>query len=265
MYEKYEQLKFERRGLIMQVRIDNPPLNAMNRTLHRELMNVWADLQADDEVSVVILTGTGKAFSAGADLNKALARVEAGNHDDWLLGMREAKRLVYNMLDFDKPVIAALNGHAIGLGATIATFCDIVVAAEEIKIADTHVKIGLVAGDGGALIWPQNMGFARAKEYLLTGRVMTARQAADFGLINHAVPREELETKVMELAEEIAALPAAATAGTKAVINSVLRRTFAGLMENHLGWETWTYLSPNHKEALSAFLDKRPPKFSGPR
>lgn len=265
MYDTYKALSFERSGKVLIVRIDNPPINAMSRALHSELVRVWPEIQSDPDVNAVVFTGKGEQFCTGGDMKDLRDRLERQDHTNWVLGMQEARRIVYNMLDFDKPVVAAVNGHAIGLGATLALFCDIVVADEAVKIADTHVKVGLVAGDGGALIWPQNMGFARAKEYLLTGRLMTGRQAADLGLINHAVAGAEVQAKAMEIAQEIAALPALATAGTKTAINAVLRRTFAGLMENHLGLETLTYLTPDHREAVSAFLEKRKPRYGADR
>ena len=117
----------------------------------------------------------------------------------------EAKRIIFRMLECDKPVIARVNGHAVGLGATVALMCDIIIAADTAKIGDPHVNAGLVAGDGGALIWPQLIGFARAKEYLFTGDLMTAAEAHRIGLINHVVPAEELDAKVYGLARRLAA------------------------------------------------------------
>jgi enoyl-CoA hydratase/carnithine racemase len=111
--------------------------------------------------------------------------------------MPEARRIVFRMLECDKPIIARVNGHAVGLGAMIALLCDIIIAAEDAKIGDPHVNAGLVAADGGALLWPQLIGFARAKEYLFTGDLMTAAEAERIGLINHVVPADQLDEKFM--------------------------------------------------------------------
>lgn len=263
MYETYQHLKIGRRGRVLTVTLDNPPTNAVTRGMHAELATIFGDINRDDDTSVVIFTGAGGIFSSGGDIQAMAQRLESGDNSSWLLAMREAREILYGLLDLRKPIIARVNGHAIGMAASIAMFCDIIIAVDDAKIADTHVKIGLSAGDGGSLIWAQNIGFARAKEYLLTGNLLTGRQAAEMGLINYAVPRAELDAKVDGFAEQLAALPDPATSGTKQSINLVLRRQLEGLIEAHLGIETQTFMTPEHKESVYAFRDKRPAKYPG--
>ena len=167
------------------------------------------------------------------------------------------------MLECDKPIIARLNGHAVGLGATVALFCDIVIAAEHAKIGDPHVNAGLVAGDGGAVIWPQLVGFARAKEYLLTGDLMTAAEAERIGLINHVVAADELDEKVYGLARRLASGASKSIRWTKQVINIPLRQLAHSMMDLSLGVETQSNLTADHQEAVTAFTNKRKPNFTG--
>jgi len=155
------------------------------------------------------------------------------------------------------------ESHAVGLGATVALMCDIIIAADTAKIGDPHVNAGLVAGDGGALIWPQLIGFARAKEYLFTGDLMTAAEAHRIGLINHVVPPSELDENVYGLAHRLAAGAIKSIRWTKQVINIPLRQIAHATMDLSLSLETQSNLSKDHQEAVSAFAAKRRPNFTG--
>lgn len=264
MYERYENLRIARDGSILTVTIDNPPLNTLTPGLRRELSTIFADINSDEETSVVVLAGSGNVFSAGGNIVKLANRLDTPEQAlHWLAAVPESRDIIYGLLDLKRPIIAQVNGPAVGFGATIALYCDIIIASEEAKFADPHVKIGLVAGDGGALIWPQHIGFARAKEYVLTGRDLPAHTAAEIGLINHAVPRTELEKTVRKLAGELAALPKAAVSGSKVAMNMALRRGFDGLVEAHLGLEALSASTEDHKEAVRAARDKRRPEFTG--
>jgi len=181
----------------------------------------------------------------------------------WDKGMPEAKRIIFRMLECDKPIIARVNGHAVGLGATVALFCDVIIAAEHAKIGDPHVNAGLVAGDGGAVIWPQLVGFARAKEYLMTGDLMSATEAERIGLINHVVTAEELDDKVYGLAKRLAAGASKSIRWTKQVVNIPLRQLAHSMMDLSLSVETQSNLSADHQEAVTAFSNKQKPNFSG--
>ena len=167
-YQSYKALSttFEKRiATIVMNRPDT--LNAVDEGMHAELAHIFIDLNEDPEVDVIILTGAGRAFSSGGDINWMQAMIDEPARFEKTA--REGKQIVFSILDCEKPIIAKVNGHATGLGATIALFCDVIFASEKAKIGDPHVSVGFVAGDGGAVIWPQLIGYARAKEFLMTG------------------------------------------------------------------------------------------------
>jgi enoyl-CoA hydratase len=227
------------------------------------MSRIWEDVQDDPEVNVVVLTGAGRAFSAGGNVIAMQQKIDRPELWD-ATSVPEAKRIVCRMLECDKPVIARVNGHAVGLGATVALMCDIIIAADTAKIGDPHVNAGLVAGDGGALIWPQLIGFVRAKKYLFTGDLMTATEAYRIGLINHVVPSEELDEKVYGLARRrLAAGAMKSIRWTKQVIKIPLRQIAHSTMDLSISLETQSNLSKDHQEAVSAFTAKRRPNFTG--
>lgn len=265
MYEAYKALRIERRGRVLVITIDNPPMNAMTRELHNELSRIFIDINRDPDTAVVVITGAGdRTFSAGGDVKAMARRLEEGDHASWVQGNYEAREIVYGLLRLERPLIARINGHAMGLGSTLAVLADITFMMAEAKIADTHVKVGLSAGDGGSLMWPLLMGFPKAKQFLFTGDMMTGAQAAELGLITHSVETiEELDQKVYELADRLAAGASQAINATKLSVNLLLRKMLEGAIEAHLGQETYTYLSRDHYEAATAFRDKRDPEFKG--
>jgi len=265
MYERYQALKIERRGRVLWITLDNPPMNAIPPDMHNELSRIFTDINNDPETAVVVLTGAGeKAFSAGGDINRMITRIETADHAGWNQSVHEAKNIIYGMLRLEKPLIGRINGHAMGLGATIVAFCDFTYMPADARIADTHVKIGLTAGDGGALMWPLLIGFPMAKKYLMTGEQITGRKAAEIGLITEAVDSiQELDAKVEAMASELASGATMAINTTKIAINLLLRNMLEGVIETHLGLETTTTLTKDHREAAYAFRDKRTPKFTG--
>lgn len=263
MYENIQGLKLEHRGRVLVITLDNPPMNAMTPQMHTDLSVIFGEINRDPDTAVVVLTGAGAVFSAGGDINTMAAKAERKDTASVIPGLTEAKEIIYGLLRLQKPLIGRINGHAMGLGSTLAAFCDISYMVETAKIADTHVKVGLTAGDGGSLIWPLLMGFGRAKEYLLTGDVMTGKQAAELGLINHAVRADELDKRVFEMADRLAAGASVAINTTKTAVNLLLQRQFEGLVENHLALELQSFHSEDHREAAIAFRDKREPKFTG--
>jgi enoyl-CoA hydratase len=262
MYQGYETLRVERRGKIVTVAFNRPEVrNATNPRIHQELERVFPEIGRDPEANVVILTGAGNAFSAGGDL--AQMKLNLDDRARWNESMGEARRILVNLLDLDRPVIARINGHAVGLGATLALFCDITIALDTAKIADPHVKVGLVAGDGGSLIWPILAGHARTRLLLLTGEAITGARAAEIGLITEACTAEALDARVNVIAEELAGGAAVAIRGTKRALNLVLRQQLEAAIDAHLGLETMSYLSEDHREAVTAFVEKRSPVFTG--
>jgi enoyl-CoA hydratase len=234
-------------------------MNAFSHAMHREFEDVMIEIAEDTEIRAVVLTGAGRAFCAGGDLedmkNPATRkgpRVMSGS-----------RRLPYAMLEVKQPIICAVNGHAVGIGATIALFCDIVIMAESAKIGDPHVKVGLVAGDGGAVIWPLLIGLNRAKELLLTGDLVTAPEAHRMGLVNRVVPDGKALEAAMGLAGRLAGGAALAIQWTKLSINRMLRQATEQVLDASLALEGMTITSQDHLEGIAAFLEKRPPRFKG--
>ena len=261
-YGKYEFIKVEKDGRVAIVTINRPEaLNAVNAQLHTELEDIFADIAQDNEVNVAVITGAGSAFCSGGDV-KAM---DAGEFEPHSTGgpLAGARRLIHNMIEVQQPIIAAVNGHAIGLGATLALFCDVIIASENAKIGDPHIKVGLVAGDGSAVIWPLLCGLAKAKEYLMTGDLMNAAEAERIGLINHVVPPGEVMGKAMELANRLADGPTKAIRWTKLSCNKRLRDEINLVLDASLAVEYVSMLTEDHKEATRAFAEKRAPKFKG--
>lgn len=258
----FTMLKIERQSRVLKVYLNNPStLNAIDHTLHGELVRFFTDVAVDPGTDVVILSGAGRAFSAGGDFAYMQRMIDhPALFNDSLV---EAKRLIFSLLDCPKPIIAKVNGHAIGLGATIALFCDVAFVSTEAKIADPHVRIGFVAGDGGAAIWPHLIGHARAKEYLLTGRPLTAVEAERLGLINRAVPPTELDAVVDDFVAEMLKNPVRAVQWTKLSMNVGLKQTVSAVLDASIAYEALSNLTQDHREAVSAALEKREPRFTG--
>ena len=261
-YGHYKTILASRQGKILTLTLNRPEaLNAVNQKMHDELASIFYDVQQDKEADVVVLTGAGRAFCAGGDLPWMKETLE--NRGEGFLTPTDAKRIIFSMLDLEKPLIAKVNGAATGLGCTLALFCDVIYAARNAKIGDPHVKAGVVAGDGGAVIWPQLIGYARAKEWLMTGDLMTAEEAAAIGLINRAFDPAELDAKVMAFAERLASGPTLAIKWTKASVNIGLKQLAQPIMDASLAYEFLTFASRDHAEAVSAFTEKRAPKWEG--
>ena len=260
MYDHFEALTVERDGGVVRVTLNNPPLNATTPQLHFELSRVFKVINDDPRARVVVLTGAGdRAFSAGGDIKKMVEGID--DHVRWSATMREARDIVVGMLACDVPVIARINGHAVGLGATLALCADITIMADGAKIGDTHVKVGLAAGDGGALLWPHLVGLVAARRFLLGGDLITAREAFEAGLLTEVAPREELDARVQTWVDKFLNTPGLALRYTKRALNTALRQQAEVYMDAHLGLETLTHLSADHREAVNALAENRPPVF----
>jgi len=172
-----------------------------------------------------------------------------------------ARRIIHSLLDIEKPVISKINGHAVGLGASIALLCDVSFMSTDAKIGDPHVRIGLVAGDGGAAIWPQLVGFNRAKEYLMTGDLIDAQEAERIGLVNHAVAPDQLDAAVDKFCDRLANGSTRAIRWTKVAVNVELKRITQAAMDTGMTYETITASLPDHAEGVKAFKEKRKPVF----
>lgn len=259
-FSDYSCFRFERSGGVLTVFFSRPEqLNLVNAALHTELARWPAEVAADPQTKAVVLTGEGRAFCAGGDMTwfQKMSR-----HELDLLFV-EARKIVINLLELPQPIVAAVNGPAAGLGATVALMCDVVMAAETARFSDPHVRIGVGAGDGGAVIWPLLVGVARAKEYLMTGDSVTAREAERIGLINRVVAADQLLPAAMELAQRFATGPLMAQRATKESINKILRERVNLILDTSLALEKECFHSADHKEAINAFLEKRQPVFVG--
>lgn len=249
-----------REGRLLRMTLNRPDaMNAINLELHDDLAEALWFAQGDAGSDLIVLTGAGRAFSAGGDLDhiaKNAANPHLFDHE-----ARMAKRIVSTLLDIDKPVICRMNGHAVGLGASLALLCDIVFAAQGAKIGDPHVGLGLVAGDGGAVIWAQRIGLARAKEYLLTGDLLTAEKAAEIGLINHCVPKEELDAAVDAFCQKLLNGAMGAIRATKVLTNLELKRIATAVMDAGIAYESVSVRSADHLEGIAALRERRAPKF----
>jgi enoyl-CoA hydratase len=217
-YAPTEHLLVEQDGAVVAITLNNPDMrNACLDDMHEGMREIWWDLADNDSVRAVIVTGAGKAFSAGGDIPSFIKSYE--DPDYRRKSLRGARRLMEAQAEFPKPVVAAIDGAAVGLGCNVALMSDIVYMAESAFIADTHVSIGLVCGDGGAVFWPLLMGLLRCKEYLLTGDRIPAAKAVELGLANAAVPDAELMDKARAMAERLAAMPRQAIQETKRALN----------------------------------------------
>jgi enoyl-CoA hydratase len=257
---QYKAVELSREGRLLRITLNRPDqLNAVNLDLHDELPQALWFAQGDTGSDVVLLTGAGRAFSAGGDLDHI--QRNADNPELFDHEARMAKRLIFTLLDIDKPVVCRMNGHAVGLGATIALMCDIVFAAEGAKIGDPHVGLGLVAGDGGAAIWAARIGLAKAKEYLLTGEVLTATKAAEIGLINHCVPADQLDGAVDAFCQKLLTGATGAIRATKILTTLELKRICTAVMDAGIAYESVSVRSKDHLEGIAALREKRKPVF----
>jgi enoyl-CoA hydratase len=262
-FDEYQHITFAREGRILTITMNRPDaLNAANAALHTELARVFVDAQNDPDSDVIVLTGEGRAFSAGGDL--AWMQEAIDEPARFHVTAREAKQILFSQLALEKPLIARINGHAAGLGATLAVCCDVAIASEKAKISDPHVAVGLVAGDGGALVWPQLVGYMRAREYLLTGDPIPAPEAARIGLISRAVPAETLDDDVYGLARRLASGATHAIRWTKVTMNLPLLQLIHAHADAGLAYEILSNESADHAEAVRAFSEGRTPVFHGP-
>ncbi len=261
-YSAYRSLLISLDGRVATVALNRPDtMNAVSDEMHHELSRVFHQLADDKNVSVVVFTGSGKAFSAGGDI--PWMEEMAASLPLHLDNLRVAQRIVMGILECPKPIVCRMNGDAMGLGASMALMCDIIIATDTARIADPHVKIGLVAGDGGALIWPQLIGYAKAKEFLLTGSAVAAPEAARMGLINYAVKAEELDATVQRFVDKLLAVSSSAAGYTKLAVNLPLRQAVHSVLEISSAFEGLSMLqNADWKEGIQSFKERRAPKFN---
>jgi len=259
-YTEYQHLLFQRfdPGILL-ITINRPDvLNATNRRLHWELSRVWLDVADDEKTNVVIITGAGRAFSAGGDLDmiedmKGNAKIIGGM-------LKEAGDIVYNMLNCEKPIISAINGVAVGAGLAVAFMADIPIASETMRITDGHIRLGVAAGDHAVILWPLLCGMAKAKYYLLTADFIDGKEAERIGLVALCTPPEKLMDKAFEVARKLASGPQQATRFTKRALNNWIKM-FGPAFDASLAMEMLGFFGGDVAEGVSAVKEKRQPKF----
>jgi enoyl-CoA hydratase/carnithine racemase len=249
-------LLVERDGPIAVVTLNRPDqLNSFDDHLHHAFAEFWLEVEHDLDIRAVVLTGAGKAFCAGGNIDEfELFRTDLTARTKI---MRSARRLVDEMLNVKVPVIAAVNGAAVGLGCTIATLCDIVFLADDATLADPHVSVALVAGDGGAVTWPHLTSLMKAKQYLLTGDPVPPQDAVDMGLVNFVVPRHEVLAKATEFAHRVAAQPWQSVQDTKSLLNQHLRLSAVATLGYGLAAETHSHDTPEYAAVPEQFRKRQ--------
>jgi len=255
-YQVPPAIEVEADGPIRVVRLNRPEqLNATNHELHQGLAELFPQIDADDEARVVVLTGNGRAFSAGGDFGyldelatDATLRAQTLVH---------GRQIVTGMVRCRAPIVAAVNGPAVGLGCSLVALSDIVFMAESAHLADPHVAIGLVAADGGPVTWPLLTSLQLAKEYALTGDRIPARRAAEIGLVNHVVADDEVVAEALACAHRIAKLPKRATEDTKRILNLHLERAVLATLDFALTAEDRSFTSAELRANLDRFLKRQ--------
>lgn len=245
----------EHHGPVRIVTMNRPEaLNAVNPELSHALAKVWSYLADDIEARAAVLTGSGRAFSAGGDM-VMFKRIQT-DKDERARGIEEARTIFNQIIDFPLPLVAAVNGPAVGLGCTLAALCDLVYVAESAYLMDPHIAVGLTAGDGGAPFWPLTMSIAKAKELLFFSKRISAVEAVEFGLANGTTPDGKVLEHALDIAEKLAALPAQAVQSTKRAVNLHISRGANAVLDYALAAEFQSYDTPEHHQVVAKFLDR---------
>ncbi len=256
-----ETIGIERSGHVITATIDHPDssMNAVDETLHHDLAELFRTLKQEPDARAIVLTGSGRAFSAGGDMGwfpelRDPARMHALR--------REAKQIIWDQLDVEIPIVCALNGSAVGLGASIALLCDVIVMADTAAIIDPHVQVGLVAGDGGAAIWPLLVGPLAAKRHLMLGEPLTADEALRLGVAAEVCAPDAIGAAGRSWADRLAAQAPLAIQGTKIALNQQIKQALLTSFDVSTALEMTCFASQDHVEAVDAFVEKRTPTFN---
>jgi enoyl-CoA hydratase len=259
-YARYERLKFDRPSDgVLRVMMSNPGrLNAADATMHRELAEIWRDVDADPDVRCVILTGEGIAFSAGGDFEMIQQIVD--DFEVRARTMREARDIVMNIIDCQTPVVSAMRGVAVGAGLVCGLLADVSIATPDCRIIDGHTRLGVAAGDHAAIVWPLLCGMAKAKYYLLTCDPLNGAEAERIGLISLLAEDADLDARALEVAAKLANGATRAIAWTKHTLNHWLRSA-GPAFDASLALEFLAFTGPEAAEGLASHREKRKPKF----
>ncbi|MET4296252.1 enoyl-CoA hydratase [Bradyrhizobium sp. LB8.2] len=258
-YSKYTRLQFDwPQPRVLRVTMSNGKMNSADEKMHGELGMIWRDIDGDPAVSAVILTGAGKAFSAGGDLTMIERIID--DHDTRMRSWKEARDIVYNIINCSKPIVSAIRGPAVGAGLACGLLADISIATKSARIIDGHTKLGLAAGDHAAIVWPLLCGMAKAKYYLLLCDQLLGEEAERIGVVSMCCEDDELDAKAIEVAGRLAAGPPSAIRWTKYALNNWLRQA-GPTFDASLAIEFMGFVGPELKEGLVALAEKRPPAF----
>lgn len=256
----YERMNFAQHddGVLL-LRIGNPEkLGAADAVMHAELARVWDDISGDPAVRAAVVTGAGKAFCAGADL--ALVEQMAGDHEKVASMLSEMSRVVYNMINCEKPIVSAINGVAVGVGLVVALMADISVCAEDARLCDGHVRLGIAAGDHSVMLWPLLIGLAKTRYYLLTGEMLTGAEAERIGMVSRAVPSDQVLDEGLRIAGDLAKGSQLAIRWTRRALTNWLR--MAGpIFDQSAAYEMLGFMGPDVLEGVAALRDRRSPRF----
>src|SRR5438874_13064025 len=263
-YSGFSNMIFERRDPgILWITLSKPEkLNTADAQMHQALADLWPMIDRDPETRVVVLTGSGRAFSAGGDLNRN--RRAHGNYEEVVTILEETRYIHYNMLHCSKPFIAAINGVAVGAGVVVGLLADISIMAEGARLGDGHTKMGWAAGDHAAIIWPLLCGMAKAKYYLMTSDFLDGREAERIGLVSLCVPGAEVLPKALDVATRLAQGSQLSIRWTKRALNNWLRQA-GPIFDQSLALEMLTFMHPDVREGARALREKRAPAFPSAR
>lgn len=254
LYGLGDELVVTADGPVRIVRLNRPDnLNGTNRPMHQSLAKVWDHLSADADARAVIVTGTGSTFSAGGDFGYMQENID--DEDMRAQTIDEGRSIIRGMVRCPLPVIAAVNGPAVGLGCSIAVLCDLVLMSENSFLADPHLRMGLVPGDGG-MVWPPLVGLSRAKEYLFLGTRIPPEKAVEFGLASRVVAPDQLMVEALALANRLAEVPPKALQRTKTALNAYVEAQLDGAFESALTAEQESMGSPEHRDAVAKAREK---------
>lgn len=258
-YAKYTRLKFDFPApRVLRITMSNGKMNSADEPMHGELGAIWRDIDSDRNVSAVIITGAGKVFSAGGDF--AMIEKIIDDHETRLRNWKEARDIVYNVINCSKPIVSAIRGPAVGAGLVCGLLADISIATKKARIIDGHTRLGVAAGDHAAIVWPLLCGMAKAKYYLLLCDELLGEEAERIGVVSLCCEDDELDAKAVEIASRLAAGPPSAIRWTKYSLNNWLRQA-GPTFDASLALEFMGFTGPEVKEGLAAHKEKRPPDF----
>ncbi len=246
---------------VLRITMDAPGLNAVSPQVHRELADIWLTVDRDPDVRVALLRGAGRAFSAGGSFE--LIGDTMGDYATRTRVMREARDLVFNVINCSKPIVSAMHGPAVGAGLAAGLLADISVVGRTARIIDGHTRLGVAAGDHAAICWPLLCGMAKAKYYLLTCDVLTGEEAERIGLVSMCVDDDDVQQRALEVAVQLAHGAQSAIRWTKQTLNNWYRAQSA-IFDASLAYEFYGFGGPDAREGLVSHTEKRPPRFTGP-